>query len=47
MICDERQKKLAKNLVNFSCRVQKGEKVWTDAFGFDYHMVNALVDEVY
>ncbi|MGN0790785.1 MAG: aminopeptidase [Christensenellales bacterium] len=47
MICDERQKLLAKNLVNFSIRCQKGDKVWIDAFGIDSAFVNTLVDAVY
>lgn len=47
MICDERQKLLAKNLVNFSCNCQKGDKFWIEAYGIDYQMVNAVVDEVY
>lgn len=47
MICDERQKLLAKNLVNFSCRCKKGDKFWIDAFGIDSNFVSALVDEVY
>lgn len=47
MICDERQKTLAKNLVTYSIDVKKGEKVWIDAFGIDVSFVNALVDAVY
>ena len=47
MISDERQKLLAKNLVEYSISVQKGEKVWIDAFGIDVSFVNALVDAVY
>ena len=47
MISDERQKLLAKNLVEYSINVQKGEKVWIDAFGIDVSFVNALVDAVY
>lgn len=47
MLTDIRMQKLAENLVNYSCRVQKGDKVWIDAFGIDYKMVNLLVDEIY
>ncbi len=47
MISDERQKLLAKNLVEYSISVQKGEKVWIDAFGIDVSFVNALVDAMY
>lgn len=47
MISDERQKLLAKNLVEYSISVQKGEKVWIDAFGIDVSFVNALVNAVY
>jgi aminopeptidase len=47
MIIDERQKILAKNLVNFSCAVKQGEKVWIDAVGIDYAFVNQLIREVY
>jgi hypothetical protein len=39
MLHDVRQRTLAKNLVNYSCRIKKGEKVWIDAFGIDYQMV--------
>ncbi len=47
MICDNRQKLLAKNLVNYSVKVKKGEKVWIDASGADYQFINCLVEEVY
>lgn len=47
MITDKRLQKLAYNLVNFSCRVQKGEKVWIDAKSVDYQFVNHLVQEIY
>ncbi len=47
MICDERQQVLAKNLVNYSCRVQKGEKVWIDASGCDYQLIALIVKEIY
>lgn len=44
---DQRIKKLAHNLVNYSCRVQKDEKVLIEATGIDMCMVTALVDCVY
>ena len=47
MIIDKRINKLAKGLVNFSCDVQKGEKVLIQAVGIDYQLVAQLVKEVY
>ena len=47
MITDERQKILAKNLVNYSCEVQKGENVLIEASGVPYQFVNLIVKEVY
>lgn len=45
---DQRFEVLAKNLVNYSCRVQKGEKVLINAVGFEAtDLVKALVKEVY
>ena len=44
---DERINLLAKNLVNYSCRLKKGEKILIEAKGVDYMIVNALVKEVY
>lgn len=44
---DMRILKLAKNLVNYSCRVKKGEKVMIEAFGIPNELVKALCDEVY
>ena len=44
---DERILKLAKNLVNYSCAVKKGEKVMIEAFGIPNDLVKALVSEVY
>ena len=44
---DLRINELAKNLVNYSCRLKKGEKVLIEAKGVDYMLVNALVKEVY
>ena len=44
---DERIKTLAYNLVNYSCRVQKGEKVLIDTSCVDDMIVEELVREVY
>ena len=45
---DQRIEVLAKNLVNYSCRVQKGEKVLIESIGEDSkNLVKALVKEVY
>lgn len=38
---------LADILVNYSCKLQKGEKVLIEARGVDPNMINALVDVVY
>ena len=44
---DLRVDKLAKVLVNYSCALQKGEKILIEAKGIDYMLVNAIVKEVY
>lgn len=44
---DERQKILAAKLVNYSCRVQKGEHCLIEMFGIDTTFINLLVQEVY
>jgi aminopeptidase len=45
---DERTKKLAYNLVNYSCRIQKGEKVLISTGGFEaVDLVKAIIKEVY
>ena len=44
---DERINLLAKNLVNYSCSLKKGEKILIEAKGVDYMLVNALIKEVY
>ena len=36
---------LAKNLVNYSCRLKKGEKVWIDAIGVPHDLPIAIVAE--
>ncbi|MBQ6922032.1 MAG: aminopeptidase, partial [Clostridia bacterium] len=44
---DERVNILAKNLINYSCALKKGEKVLIEAYGVDYMLVNALIKEAY
>jgi len=44
---DERLKTLAKNLVNYSCKLQKGENCLIEMTGADKEFVNLLVEEVY
>lgn len=44
---DQRINLLAKNLVNYSCKLKKGEKILIEAKGVDYMLVNAIVKEVY
>ena len=44
---DERIKKLAKVLVNYSCDLKKGEKVLIEAKGIDYMLTSEIVKEVY
>ncbi len=45
---DQRNMELAKNLVNFSCKVKKGEKVLVEGRGVDsIELVNCVVKEVY
>lgn len=45
---DYRIEKLAKNLINYSCRVNKGEKVFIESVGEETKaLVKALVKEVY
>ncbi len=44
---DQRINTLAKNLINYSVSLQKGEKVLIEAKGIDYMLVNALVKEAY
>ena len=47
MLVDPRMRKLAYNLVNYSCSVRRGENVWIEAYGVDAAFVNCLVEEVY
>ncbi len=45
---DERMRKLAKNLVNYSCRVKEGDKVYIHYIGDSTEpLALALIDEVY
>ena len=44
---DPRINVLAKNLINYSCVLKKGEKVLIEAKGIDYMLVSALVREAY
>ena len=44
---DQRINELAKGLINYSCKLQKGEKVLIEAKGVDYMLINALVKEAY
>lgn len=44
---DERINLLAKNLINYSCSLKKGEKILIEAKGIDYMLVTALVKEAY
>ena len=44
---DPRMATLAKNLVNYSCKVKQGEKVMIEAFGIPNALVKALVKEGY
>ena len=44
---DNRINLLARNLVNYSCSLKKGEKILIEAKGIDYMLVNALIKEVY
>ncbi|NCA92223.1 aminopeptidase [bacterium] len=44
---DERIIKLAHNLINYSCKLKKGEKILIEAYGVPAEMVTALIDEIY
>ena len=44
---DPRIEQLAKNLINYSIRLQKGEKVLIENFGLQKELVQALVKEAY
>lgn len=47
MLSNQRQRTLAKNLVNYSCSVGQGDKVWIDVSGCDSVFTALLVQEVY
>ena len=44
---DPRISKLAKNLINYSCNIQAGEKVLIEAIGLEVPLVRELIKEVY
>jgi aminopeptidase len=44
---DPRIEKLAKNLINYSVQLQKGEKILIENFGLQRELVTALVKEAY
>jgi len=44
---DPRIEKLARNLINYSVQLQKGEKVLIENFGLQRELVTALVKEAY
>jgi aminopeptidase len=44
---DPRIGTLAKNLINYSVKLQKGEKILIENFGLQRELVNALVNEAY
>ena len=44
---DLRINELAKNLINYSVGLKKGEKILIEAKGIDYMLVNALIKEAY
>ncbi len=44
---DQRINILAKNLINYSVSLKKGEKLLIEAKGIDYMLVNALIKEAY
>ncbi|KMT22713.1 aminopeptidase [Clostridium cylindrosporum] len=44
---DMRIKKLADNLINYSCKLQKGEKILIETVGLEYPLVKCLIDSAY
>ena len=44
---DSRLDKLADVLVNYSCNIQKGEKVLIEARNVGYELVSPIVEKVY
>lgn len=47
MIVDPREEKLARNLVNYSVKVGKGDKVWIDAIGCGETLPACIIREIY
>ncbi|HKL94075.1 MAG TPA: aminopeptidase [Clostridia bacterium] len=47
MLRDTRLEKLAYNLVNYSCNIQKGDKVWIDYSGIENTLPMLLIREIY
>lgn len=47
MLLDSRVAKLAYNLVNYSCRVQKGDNVLIECTEADYQLVACIIKEIY
>ena len=44
---DSRLEILAKNLVNYSCKVKQGEKILIETIGFELPLAKAIIKEVY
>lgn len=44
---DPRVRTLARNLIQYSCRLKAGEKILIDIYGLDVPMAQALVEETY
>lgn len=44
---DPRVKKLARNLINYSCDLKQGEKVLVESIGLEVPLVNELIREAY
>jgi aminopeptidase len=44
---DERIKKLANGLINYSCQLKKGQSILIEAIGIPGEMVTALIEEIY
>lgn len=47
MMRDPRIQTLAKNLIQYSVKLQKGEKILIENFGIQKQLVNALIEEAY
>ena len=44
---DPRQKELARKLVNYSCKIKKGEHCLVEMFGVDTVFVSMIVEAIY